>query len=210
MKILKKIVIILSLIIMIPILFVNLVILANAWLKPNEVPGFFGWKPFIVLSGSMETEINAGDIVITKEVNPKILKKGDIIAFKKGNIVTTHRIIEMEMENNGNVVFSTKGDNNNTEDDFKVYSNEIEGIFKFKIKKLGNVAMFIQTPIGMVVCLSIPIALIIIIQIIQSRQNLSYVKRKAREQKSMQEEIEKLKKQNEELSKEKNKEELPK
>ena len=210
MKVFKNIVIAIALIIMLPVLFINLVVLANAWLRPNEVPGFFGWKPFIVLSGSMETEINAGDIVVTKEVDTSNLKKGDIIAFKKGNMVTTHRIVEVELDENRNVVFKTKGDNNNSEDDFKVYANEVEGIFKFKIKKLGNVAMFIQTPTGMVACLSVPIALIIIIQIIQSRQNLSYVKEKTLEQKNMQEEIEKLKKQNEELSKENDKEELPK
>lgn len=204
MKTLKKIIIIIALVIMLPILFVNLVILSNAWLKPNEVPGFFGWKPFIVLSGSMETSINVGDIVVTKEVDSSKLKAGDIIAFRNGNMVTTHRIVEIEMGEDGKLVFTTKGDNNNTKDDPKVYENEIEGIYKFKIARLGNVAMFIQTPIGMVICLSIPIALIIIIQIIQSKQNLSYIKKKTLEQKSMQEEIENLKKQNEELSKKQN------
>jgi len=52
----KKILSILILIILIPILLISLVILINSYISPNEVPSFFGWKPFIVLSGSMETQ----------------------------------------------------------------------------------------------------------------------------------------------------------
>lgn len=201
MKIVKKIIITLALIIMLPMLFINVVILINSYTHPNEVPSFFGWKPFIVLTGSMETEINAGDVAVVKEIDTKTLQVGDIIAFKKSNVVTTHRIVAVETDEDGNLVFTTKGDNNNTEDNSKVYEYEIEGKYEFKIANLGNVAVFIQTPTGMIACLSIPIALIIIIQIIQSRQDISYIKKKTLEQKSMQEEIEKLKKQNEELSK---------
>lgn len=203
MKIIKKIVIVIALIIMLPILFVNLVILINSYRKPNEVPDFFGWKPFIVLTGSMETEINVGDIVVTKETEVSNLKTGDIIAYKKNNLVTTHRIVQIETDENEKLVFTTKGDNNNIEDDQKVYESEIEGLYKFKITGIGNVAMFIQTPMGIIACLSIPIALIIIIQIMESKRNISYMKRKSIEQKNMKEEIEKLKRQNEELSKKK-------
>lgn len=201
MKIVKKIIIILSLVIMLPILFVNIVILINSYTKPDEIPGFFGWKPFIVLTGSMEKEINSGDIAVTKEIENTDLKVGDIIAYKKTNAVVTHRIIAIETDENGKLVFTTKGDNNNTEDEEKVYENEVEGKYKFKIAGLGNVAIFIQTPMGMVVSLSIPVILIIITQIIQSRKNNSYAKKKDLEQKNMQIEIENLKKQNEELSK---------
>ena len=79
----KKIKIILStviLILVVPILIFSFVILVNSILKPNEVPSFFGWKPFIVLSGSMETEINSGDIAVVKEVDVKEIKENDIIA----------------------------------------------------------------------------------------------------------------------------------
>ena len=60
----KKVLSIIVLIILIPILLISLVILINSYVRPNEVPSFLGWKPFIVLSGSMETQISAGDIVV--------------------------------------------------------------------------------------------------------------------------------------------------
>ena len=76
---LNKMVSIIILIILIPILFVNGVILVNSFIHPDEIPSFFGWKPFIVLSGSMETEIDAGDVAVVKETDTASLKKGDII-----------------------------------------------------------------------------------------------------------------------------------
>lgn len=78
MQKIKKILTILILLILIPILFVSGVILMNSYIHPDKVPSFFGWKPFIVLSGSMETQISVGDIVIVKEVDTSTLKKGII------------------------------------------------------------------------------------------------------------------------------------
>ena len=57
----------------------NGVILINSFTHPDEIPSFFGWKPFIVLSGSMESEIYAGDLAVVKESDS--VKQGDIITY---------------------------------------------------------------------------------------------------------------------------------
>ena len=74
-------------------------------------------------------------------------------------------------------------------------------MFKFKIARLGNIAMFIQTPLGMIVCLSIPIIIIILLQTADSKKEKEELVAKLNKQSKMEEEIEKLKKQNEELMK---------
>jgi len=196
----KKIVSILILVILLPILFVNGVILVNSFIHPDEIPSFFGWKPFIVLSGSMETEIYSGDLAIVKEVDPEIIKENDVIAFRDGDIVTTHRVIDI-VEENGITKYKTKGDNNNVEDSGYVKTEQIEGLYQFKVSKLGNLAMFTQTPIGMIVCLSIPIGLLILIQMSDSKRNKKYQSDSLNKEKDLQKEIERLKRQNEELMK---------
>lgn len=200
MQKIKKAISIIVILILIPILLISIVILIDSHTHPNEVPSFFGWKPFIVLSGSMETQISAGDIVVVKEIDPNELKKGDIIAFKDGNIVITHRIDEVT-EIDGKTQYITKGDNNNTQDIGYVSPEQIEGVFKFKVSRLGNLAMFIQTPLGMIVCLSIPIIIIILLQTADSKKEKEELISKLNKQSKMEEEIEKLKKQNEELMK---------
>ena len=195
MRIVKKILTSIIMIILCSILFVSGVILINSYIKPNEVPSFFGWKPFIVLSGTMETQIMTGDVAIVKKIDANELKENDIIAFKDDdNIVITHRIIEIIKDENGNTKYKTKGDNNNDEDDGFVRPEQIEGIYKFRIGKLGNLALFIQTPVGMVVCISIPLLLLLLLQ---WKESLKEGKIKNDTQK----EIEELRKQNEELRK---------
>lgn len=196
----KKAISIIVILILLPILLISIAILVDSYTHPDEVPSFFGWKPFIVLSGSMETQISAGDIVVVKEIDTNELKKGDIIAFKDGNIVITHRIDEVT-EIDGKTQYITKGDNNNTQDIGYVLPEQVEGVFKFKIARLGNIAMFIQTPLGMIVCLSIPIIIIILLQTADSKKEKEELVAKLNKQSKMEEEIEKLKKQNEELMK---------
>ena len=170
---LKKIISIIAIIIMTLILLVSGVILFNSIIHPNEVPSFFGWKPFIVLSGSMETEIYAGDIAVVKEIDASKIKEGDIIAFREGETVITHRIVEKQ-EKNGETILYTKGDNNNERDENTVSLEQIEGIYRFRIAGLGNIAMFVQTPTGILACLSIPLALLVIMQISNSIQEKKY------------------------------------
>ena len=195
MKKLKLVLSSIVLVILAPILFFSSVILINSYTNPNKVPSFFGWKPFIVLSGSMETEIYSGDIAVVKEVNLKEINKNDIIAFKEDDIVITHRVVDIVNEN-GTIKYKTKGDNNNVEDNGYVLAEQVEGKYQFKVRRLGNFAMFAQTPIGMIVCLSIPAGLLLLIQTIDSRGNK---KEQKEAQRKLEKKIELLKKKNKEL-----------
>lgn len=202
MKIAKRVLCIIFLSILAIILFINIVILVNSYTKPDEVPSFFGWKPFIVLSGSMETQIHVGDLVIVKETDTKELNKNDIIAFREDNIVITHRIVDVYNDSDG-IKYITKGDNNNAEDKGCVTEGQVEGVFKCRIGGLGNLALFIQTPIGIIVSLSIPLIILLSIQYVNLKKEKQYYNEKIEKEKNMQAEIESLKKQNEELKKEK-------
>ncbi|MBF0979351.1 MAG: signal peptidase I [Clostridiales bacterium] len=139
---------ILFLVIVLPFLIFNLTLIIKSKLYPDKIADFMGYKPFIVMSGSMETTINIGDLVIVKKVNSSSIHIGDIIAFKNGNIVISHRVKEV-INDSGIYKFKTKGDNNNVADDFIVSSDAIEGIFVNKIPGLGSILLFLGKPIGL-------------------------------------------------------------
>ena len=139
---------VLFLVIVLPFLIFNLTLIIKSKLYPNKIADFMGYKPFIVMSGSMETTINIGDLVIVKKVNSSSIHTGDIIAFKNGNIVISHRVKEV-INDSGIYKFKTKGDNNNVADDFIVNSDAIEGIFVNKIPGLGSILLFLGKPIGL-------------------------------------------------------------
>ena len=139
---------ILFLVIVLPFLIFNLTLIIKSKLYPDKIADFMGYKPFIVMSGSMETTINIGNLVIVKKVNSSSIHAGDIIAFKNGNIVISHRVKEV-INDSGTYKFKTKGDNNNVTDDFIVNSDAIEGIFVNKIPGLGSILLFLGKPIGL-------------------------------------------------------------
>lgn len=78
----------------------------------------FGYKPIVVLTGSMETEIKEKSLIIGKQVaDNEVYYNGDIITYSIINdgreVTITHRIIEVDNENN---TVWTKGDNNSKPD----------------------------------------------------------------------------------------------
>ena len=142
-------------------------------IKPDEIPSIFGYKPFIVLSGSMETEIYKGDLVIVKKIDAKNLKINDIIAFSDENdYVVTHRIIDIKTNENKEIEFVTKGDNNSDEDSGTVKLKDVEGIYVNKISGFGNVILLMQKPITLAITLVI-IILIGVFWIVSGNNRLS-------------------------------------
>lgn len=148
----------------------------------------------------MESEIYAGDIAVVKEIDTDKLHEGDVIAFNIDGTVVTHRIQKIINED-GSVKYITKGDNNNVEDSRYVLPQQVEGIYKFKIRRLGNLAMFLQEPAGMIISLSIPIILLVLVQIHASKTDKKYYEQVENEKIKMEEELKKLRKENTELKK---------
>lgn len=133
-------------VIFIPILVINISIMYQANTNKDKIPSIFGYKPFIVLSDSMDNVIRKGDLIFVKNIDPSKLNKKDVIAFRDDEgTVTTHRIIDIV--NNDNIeYFVTKGDNNNSQDQSLVEYSDVEGVFKSRIPYVGNIFNSLASP----------------------------------------------------------------
>ena len=149
----KRIVSICVYIILIPILIYNINLIIKAIINPNETPSFLGIKTYVIISGSMEPKINIGDIVIEKSIKNKEeeIKIGDIISYRSGQTIITHRIINIEEDENGILRITTKGDNNNTEDSERILINNIEGKVIMIIPKIGYITLLLRDKIIIIV-----------------------------------------------------------
>lgn len=144
------------------ILLSNLFIIFQSKTNKDKVPSVFGYKPFIVLSGSMEGKIHKGDLIVTKSIDAKTLKVNDIIAFRDAeDTVTTHRIIDIVV-NNGVTQFITKGDNNSTQDRNLVDLDDVEGIYVTSIPGFGTIMNSLSEPTT-ILALSLMITVIFVI-----------------------------------------------
>lgn len=135
---------ILTLIIIIGIVFITLYII--------------GIEPFVVQSGSMEPKIETGSLCfINKLIKYEDIKQYDIIAFKlPTGVGVTHRVINITNEG-----FTTKGDNNQTEDLIKTTKQNYIGKNIFSIPKIGYAIKLIQTTRGKIIFGTIVIVLIL-------------------------------------------------
>ena len=150
----------------------NLTIIIKGIIHPELPPSVLGVTPMVVRSGSMsgsaKDHIEVGDLIFTVKPDVDKLKAGDIISYMDGQIAVTHRIVAVETGADGKRSFLTKGDANNTEDPL-VSEDVVFGLYKGRIPKLGDFAMFLQKPLGMAVFIGIPVCAFIIYDII-SRQ----------------------------------------
>lgn len=150
-------------VILTPLLLINITLIVKSYTNTEEVPSLGGYLPMIVLTDSMYPGIQGGDLIICRTAQPEEIQKGDVISFfdpaGDGNSVVTHRVTEVT-EEDGEIAYRTKGDANNTEDAKSVPAENLVGIYQFRIAGVGNVAMFMQTTPGLVVCVICPLVLI--------------------------------------------------
>ena len=160
-------------VILIPILVINVTLIIKSFTNSDEVTKIGGYCPLIVLTGSMEPEIKSGDLIICKQIDGEQVKVDDVIAFfdpsSSQNSVLTHRVVEV-VTVDGALSFKTKGDANNSEDNDLVPADNLVGLYRFKISGAGNVAMFMQTPVGLVVCVIVPLGLLIGYDLLRRRR----------------------------------------
>lgn len=125
-----------------------------------------GYQAYIVLSDSMKaTDFDAGDLVVTKQVNPNELMEGDIIAYISENPdnygeVVTHKIRRI----NPDGTFTTYSTTTDTDDAYPVSFDQILGKYEFAIPKVGKFFNFLKTVPGYICCIFIPFAFLILLQ----------------------------------------------
>ena len=105
--------------------------------------GVFPVKPIAVASGSMEKELYIGDVVIVKKCNANDIVNGDIIQYQMKGYTVIHRVIEKKQKN-GEYYFTTKGDNNPSEDKESVKEEQVLGKVIFKVKYLGYPSIWLN------------------------------------------------------------------
>lgn len=103
------------------------------------IPSFWGHKPLVVISGSMEPTLKVGGLLYYHEQNLDDFDRGDILVYQTKEHIISHRIVEQK--DNG---FITKGDANNSADSNLINNKQVLGKgTNWSIPYLGYYADFI-------------------------------------------------------------------
>ena len=118
----------------------------------------------------MEPEFFENDLIVVKcTKTTDVFKVGDVVSFfaydnSGTRFINTHRIVEV-IEGDTRNRYVTKGDNAAAADDKKIYSSNIIGQYTGnRVSGLGKIVDFINSPTGVLLCVVIPSAIIIIAQ----------------------------------------------
>lgn len=107
-----------------------LLLAAAVWL-----PEAFHMRAYVVKSSSMEPAIKAGSVIYVREYREdEEVCPGDIVSFRAGEVMVTHRIVSVNQEE-GTAV--TKGDANQVCDSAPLLLGEIQGKVQFQLPFLG-------------------------------------------------------------------------
>jgi len=137
------------------ILGCNLYILAARSLTGNPQPDVFGWSSAVVVSGSMSGSIEIHDMVIVRRADA--YAPGDVISFRSGSAVVTHRILRQTEEG-----YITKGDANNVPDTAPVPTDAVIGKVVLVIPGIGKLIEILRSPLGLTCLILLGIALILL------------------------------------------------
>lgn len=106
-----------------------------------------GIRPYAVKTGSMEPTIKIASLCfVDRRVAFEEIREGDIIAFRSGEMLITHRAVAICDDG-----IVTKGDANNAEDASMVTSDNYIGKTIFWLKEIGVTALYLQTLSGKLV-----------------------------------------------------------
>ncbi len=152
------------------IVLIILIILTGFQRFSNQ-GNFFGYRIYTVASGSMIPTYNIGDTLLIKEMDAKKIKIGDAVTYMGESsgvdgMIVTHQVIDVDKDENGKVLFHTKGIANNIEDPI-VSEDQVLGKVVHRFFFLSILGRITTNMVSTLVFITIPIAILIAIELIK-------------------------------------------
>ena len=111
------------------------------------VSGIWKYQMIAIASNSMVPTFERGDAVIFEKIDKEDIEEGDIIVFKKGKVLVSHRVINTK-EISSKTYYITKGDANKSQDANPVSQDEVLGVIRRVVKYIGYPTVWINELFG--------------------------------------------------------------
>lgn len=125
---------------------------------PDQTVKVFGFKPYVVITDSMEPVINVNALVFVKNPDVDELEVDDIITFRADinydgeKEVVTHYIYSINEDVNGETIIRThpyfENEADYIADNWGLREDDILGEYMFHVPGIGAVVQFVKSPFG--------------------------------------------------------------
>lgn len=158
------------------VLFIYSVILVNGIMNKQAKTKMFPYTTCVAVENIDKAKINKGDLIIIKAVDVSEIKVGDAVVFEKDGSVLINTISDVKNDN-GTTKLIMDSDETISKQSF---TSDIKGKSITTIKGLGNVSIFVKTPLGTFIIITTIICVIASIKSIlnhnkQKEQNIFFV-----------------------------------
>jgi signal peptidase I len=132
---------------------------------------FFGYRIYTVASGSMIPTYDIGDTLLINETSADNIDVGDADTYKGARagvdgLIITHQVVGIERDEEGKILFHTKGIANNIEDPI-VSEDQVLGKVIHKFFFLSILGRITTNKAALLVFITIPIAFLIAVEIVK-------------------------------------------
>lgn len=127
------------------LLIVTLITMTSTIKSSNNL-AFGRYKFYIIKEGYKADIAEAGDIIIAKKVKSEDIQIGDNIVYKDNKFYYCDNIVQTKKINTITKIITAE--NNGIRYQFD--ASEIEGKIIFRIHTIGNIIIFLRTPVGII------------------------------------------------------------
>ena len=146
----------LVLLLLLPIMLLSLSIVIQAVRQPNRLPMIFGYKALVLLP---DENTNDRALGLIRLVEPTTLTIDDWVAYQENNTFFVEQIAEIQLQTKG---FTLRTKAGQTDSQTLIDVNQLEGILIRRIPRLGSLALFLQSPLGLMLFLLLPCLLLLL------------------------------------------------
>ncbi len=141
------------------IIGILLVYIVLQLVAPRMTIKVFGFKPYVVVTESMEPVINVNDMVVTRQFDLEEAEEGDIITFHADinydgtDEIVTHYIYSIETTNDNTTIRTNRHfDDSETvlPDTWQLSEEDVLGTYWFHIPYIGMITEFLKSPFGII------------------------------------------------------------
>lgn len=144
--------------ILLPFLLLNLNVIIQSATHPDQLPAAFGHKALIMLPDSSNGERAVG---IIRTIDSQDIKAQDMIAYRQNDAFFIEQVSQIKKDQ-GQMVILTSSGPDDAALSTTVPVNKIEGVLIHRIPRIGGWALFMQTPLGLLLFMVLPVFLFLL------------------------------------------------
>lgn len=157
-----------TIIITLMIIYLGFIIIQNL----NGNKSIFGYRLFTVATGSMAGTYDINDVIAVKDFDYNKLEVGDDIAYygERGGFegkIVTHRIMNIELDSNGEKRFYTKGVKSKVMDP-SIKGKQILGKVVGVVPVISQINHAVKSQVGFFFLIFCPIVIVISLEVLQT------------------------------------------